>query len=217
MAANDAANTANRSEALFERLRLDILSGVREPGTRLRFAELCRSYASSAGTIREALQRLTDAGLVESQGRLGFRVAPLSPQDLQELIDARLEVEVAVFRRSLTEGDVTWETGMIVAHHLLDRLERNDADWPAAHAEFHLALLRGCANRRLLRFAGALRDSAEVYRRWSLPVPGAAERDSREEHHSILQAALARDVDRAVELLAEHIRRSKYPTVASES
>ena len=203
---------------LFARIRLDILTGARVPGSRLRFAELLRAYECSAGSLREVLQRLTDAGLVESEGLHGFRVAPLSDDDLEELVDARLEVEVATFRRSLMQGGVSWEGDILVAHHVLDRLDRADANspgrvseaWAEAHAAFHLALLSGCENRRLFRFAASLRDSAEVYRRWSVPNSTSGVRDSREEHRAILAAALDRDVELAVSLLRTHIRRSTY-------
>ena len=106
---------------------------------------------------------------------------------------------------------------LLAAHHRLSRApivdpedpERLSDTWVAAHAEFHEALLNGCANQRLKSMATALRDSAELYRTWSLPLGHeSAARDVATEHSHILEAAVARDAERAVELLLDHIERT---------
>ena len=63
----------------------------------------------------------------------------------------------------------------------------------------------GCGNPRLTGVATQLRASAELYRRWSVPIGEGAKRDAASEHQRILDAVVARDVDLAVSLLDEHI------------
>jgi DNA-binding GntR family transcriptional regulator len=75
---------------------------------------------------------------------------------------------------------------VISAHHALSRTQMfadNDAlrirdEWAAAHAQFHSALLAGCRNQRLFEAASNLRDSAELYRRWSTALGDEPHRDS---------------------------------------
>ena len=101
---------------------------------------------------------------------------------------------------------------MLAAHHRLKRTPQMAADdpgrlsdeWTAAHAAYHRALLVGCPNPRLLAIAESLRDAAELYRRWSVPL-AHVRRDIAGEHRAILDAVLAHDVGAATAALAAHI------------
>lgn len=220
----DQAQSTSKGGSILDRIREDILLGRRPPGSRLRFAELSRTYGGSAGSLREALQRLADAGLVTAEENRGFTVMSLSADDLEELIESRLVIEVEAFRRAILEGDLAWESEAVAALHQLEHHsrvepghpERFAASWAQAHARFHLVLLQGCRNERLRRFAEALRDGAEVYRCWSSPS-ATASRDSRAEHRQLVEAVVARDVDAGVRLMQQHIRRSIYEPVTPPS
>ena len=202
-----------RTDALYEVLRADILSGVLESGTRLKFPELCARYGTSVGVARETLTKLVATGLVKSQPHLGFVVTPLSIDSLTELTEARIELETLVLRMSIQDGDVGWEARLIAAHHVLERTPFVDTGaatsstrgWAEAHAAYHLALLDGCHNRRLFEVAKTLRDEAELYRQWSIAPGRGKGRDIAKEHREILKAAIARDADRAAKLLTDHI------------
>jgi DNA-binding GntR family transcriptional regulator len=205
-----------KADGVSSSLRADILAGRYQPGQRLRYADLCERYETSMGVLRESLIRLTEQGLVRGEPQQGFQVAPLSAEDLRELTDARRELEVLALRRALSDGDVEWESRLLAAHHRLSRAAQLDPDdperlsdgWVKAHADFHEALLDGCANRRLTTIATSLRSSAELYRRWSIPLGTDPDRDIPAEHAAILEAVLRRDVDHAVARLVAHIDRT---------
>ena len=202
-----------RTDAIYEVLRADILSGALESGQRLKFPELCSRYETSVGVAREALTKLAAAGFVKSQPHLGYVVTPRSLDDLADLTEARLQVEPLVLRLSIQDGDVAWESRVVAAHHVLDRTpfidetsgSRSTRDWAEAHAAFHLALLDGCANRRLLAIAKSLRDEAELYRQWSVAPGRGKGRDVAQEHREILNATVSRETRLASDLLHEHI------------
>jgi DNA-binding GntR family transcriptional regulator len=207
---------ATKADLVFDRLRGDILAGRHRPGQRLRYTDLCDGYSTSTGVLREALLRLVEQGLVIGEAQHGFRVVPLSTTDLRELTEARYELETLTLRLAVTNGDVNWESRLIAAHHLLARSPQLDPDdperlsdaWVTAHVEFHAALLDGCANQRLKSIAATMRASAELYRRWSVPLGRESGRDIPAEHAGILEAAVARDVPQAVARLTEHIQRT---------
>lgn len=211
-----SAGKQTRTDQFYQVLRADILAGRLVPGQRLKSPELCSRHAFSVSVVRETLTRLSEQGLVHSEAHQGFRVVSLSLEDLHELTEARLELEGLVLRRALLDGDVSWEASVLAAHHTLERtpfLAEDDTSrvsdhWAIAHAAFHQSLLNGCANDRLRNFALSLRDSAELYRRWSVPLGGEPDRDLPGEHSGILQAAIARDVDLATGRLAAHILRT---------
>jgi DNA-binding GntR family transcriptional regulator len=197
---------------VYAELRGDVLAGRRRPGSRLLFADLAARYEASMGVIREVLTRLTAEGLVESEPQYGFRVVPLSVADLKHLADARASVETLVLGQAVEHGDVAWESEVLAAHHRLERTPQQEPDdpsrlsasWTAAHAAYHHTLLAGCPNPRLLAVADSLRDAAELYRQWSVPL-AHTQRDIAGEHRAILDAVLARDVDAASAALAAHI------------
>ena len=199
-----------RSDAVYATLRADILAGRRLPGTRLKFSELAADCDASMSVIREALTRLAAEGLVSNEPNIGFAVTDLSADRLGELTDARLELEVLVFARSIEQGDLAWESQLVAAHHVLEGTPflvdgRVTDEWAVAHQAFHCALLAGCRNRRLFQIANGLRDEAELYRRWSQPLGTEKDRDLAAEHRQLLDSALSRDIDAAKAALCEHI------------
>jgi DNA-binding GntR family transcriptional regulator len=143
---------------------------------------------------------------------LGFSVTPVSLEGLIELTDARREVEGLVFRRSVREGTLDWESEVVAAHHVLQRTPARldghfNQAWSVAHIGFHNALLAGCTNRRLLSLALSLRDAAEVYRRaWQRPVGDNALRDVASEHQRLMDIAVSRDEELAYEAIGAHIQ-----------
>ncbi len=207
------ATTGTRTDALYGRLRADILGGRLVPGERLKFPDLCEQYGTSVGAAREALIRLLGEGLVQAQAHQGYHVTPLSQTDLTDLTEARAEFESLALQLAIRHGDVAWESALVAAHHALGRTPMLEQDgtgrasdeWTVRHAAFHLALLVGCPNRRVLRVAGALREEAELYRQWSVSRGSAGGRDAAGEHLALLGAALDRDADRATGLVREHI------------
>jgi DNA-binding GntR family transcriptional regulator len=214
MARTEAGGT--KADEIHARLRADVLAGRLRPGQRLKFPDLIAAHGTSAGVLREALGRLVSQGLAQVQPHQGFVVTPLSHRDLQELTAARVALEVLVFRRAVEDGDLAWETRVLSAHHVLERTPMADPDapgqltdtWAAAHADFHRALLEGCPNRRLLEMALALREEAELYRRWSVSLGDEPDRDIAGEHRALRDAAVAREPERAGRLLAEHIEHT---------
>ena len=204
-----------RVERVYAQLRADVLAGRQRPGARLPFAELTARYQASIGVVREALTRLATEGLVESEPQYGFRVTPLSVADLEHLTAARTAIETLVLGQAVEHGGVGWESEVLAAHHRLERTPQRAADdpdrlsdaWTAAHATYHHTLLAGCPNPRLRAIADSLRDAAELYRQWSVPLT-RTDRDIDGEHRAVLDAVLAHDADAATAALATHIQHT---------
>jgi DNA-binding GntR family transcriptional regulator len=206
--------SATRVDVVHARIRSDILAGRESPGARLALAPLVARHGVSMGVVREALSRLVAQGLVESEPQRGFRIVPISPEDLRQLVKARGLVETLVLRQAIEAGGLRWESELIAAHHILSRTpwmtaddpDRLSDEWVSAHRAFHAALFRGCPNPRLVAITVPLRDSAELYQRWSVPLAG--NRGISGEHRQLLDLALAGDADKACAVLATHIRRT---------
>jgi DNA-binding GntR family transcriptional regulator len=210
MASVRVAKTLNAE--VHAELRADILAGRLLPGQRLKLNELGARFGVSLSVVREALIRLGEQGLVQAEPQLGFRVIPLSPDDLRDLTRVRTQIETLALRQAIESGDLAWESAALAVHHTLERTpmtidgeRRVSPAWAATHAAFHRALMAGCGSPRLLAIADELRDSAEVYRQWSGRLGRDENRDVAGEHRALLEAVLEHDADRAVELLTAHI------------
>ncbi|PWU48775.1 GntR family transcriptional regulator [Micromonospora globispora] len=225
MAPVTSGDPTTRSAFVHAQLREDVLRGVLPPGSRLRFVELAERFSVSQSVVREALTRLAEQGLAVAMPQQGFRVRPLTLADLDELTEARIEIETLVLRRSIQRGGLAWESSVLAAHHTLANTPLTfpsgdvNPEWAEAHDEFHSATLRGCGNERLLSIASSLRDAASLYRWWSRTVGHDENRDHALEHRQILDATNARDEEGATRALAQHIQRTSdaLRTAASEA
>jgi DNA-binding GntR family transcriptional regulator len=211
---------ATRTEQVYEVLRSELLNGVLPPSRKLKMVELAERFEASQSVIREALTRLTERGLLVATPQRGFRVRDLSIEDIAELTESRVQIESLALRLAVERGDLQWETGILAAHHRLERtpVTRDDGtvseDWSVQHRDFHQALLTGCSNRRLESVANSLRDSAELYRRWYWVLADDHQRDLAREHQQLKELTLAREAERAIEVLTEHIDRAPRLLIA---
>jgi len=199
----------------YRNLRADIIKGVRAPGERLRLERLKAIYGAGPTPLREALQRLCADRLVIAEGNRGFTVAPLDFEEFADLNIARTAVEKEALRLSIANGGNEWEARVVAARHILAKEDSalaaargpvSDA-WERANARFHAALVSACGSSWLLSTREALHDQAERYRRAAVLQRGDT-RDLATEHHDIAEAALARDVERAVTLTEAHFART---------
>jgi DNA-binding GntR family transcriptional regulator len=209
-----------RTEQVYEILRGELLNGGLQPNQKLKMVDLTQRFGVSQSVVREALTRLTEQDLLVATPQRGFRVRDLSVEDIAELTETRIEVESLALRLAVERGDLQWETGILAAHHRLERTPviRDDGtvseDWSIQHRDFHQALLTGCRNRRLESVVNSLRDSAELYRRWYWVLTDDHQRDLAREHRQLKELALARDAGRGIEVLAEHIDRAPSLLIA---
>lgn len=201
------------AEQAFVRLRRDVLTGTHAPGAKLKVEELQESYGYSSSPLREALNRLSQEGLVRADDRRGFRVAAISQADLADVTHMRLLLEVEALRASLAQGDDAWEAAVVAAAHRLERAEAQLSDgptvlddtWSQLHRDFHLMLYAACPSERQRTLCASLFDQAERYRRFSARHR-VTSRSKLREHRRLLDAVLKRDTDTACALLAEHLR-----------
>jgi len=112
------------TRSAYESLRADLLSCRFEPDERLNISELCAAMGVSLGAVREALSRLTSEGLVVAEPQRGFRVAPVSADDLRDLYRTRVDIEGLCLRRSIEVGGLDWESSLVAAYHSLSKTRR---------------------------------------------------------------------------------------------
>jgi GntR family transcriptional regulator, carbon starvation induced regulator len=200
------------TEQAFRKLRQDVLVGTFAAGAKLKLEELQAHYQFSSSPLREALSRLAQEGLVRADERRGFRVAPISLEDLSDITHMRLTLDIPALRSAIAHGDDAWEAAIVAAFHRLEKVESRlsdapvvlDQEWSELHRTFHLALIAACSSKRQVAWSTSLFDQAERYRRLSARQRQMNRRKSTE-HRKLMDASLRRDADTAAALLSEHI------------
>jgi GntR family carbon starvation induced transcriptional regulator len=212
---NDKA-PATMSESAYLMLRADIQSGLLPASAKLRAEDLATRLGTSASPMREALSRLAGEGLVVSKGQRGYWVAPISLKEFREITQLRLQLEVQALRASIENGSIEWEGRVMAAFHRLSKVEllldsqskKIRVEWERENRQYHWELISCCPSEWILRLTSLLYDHSSRYR---LPVVALSPVPSKvmlKEHRSILDAALARDSERAALALSQHILNS---------
>ena len=200
------------ASSVYDMMRQDILKGDLPPGEKLRVEYLRDRYGVGASPIREALNRLSVDGVVVRADQKGFRVAEVSVAELDELIKTRCWLEETAIRESIAAGDDAWEERLVLAFHRLSKSPRSadqvtsamNPDWEVLHRAFHLALIGACGSRWLISYCEQLNDLADRYRQ----LAAYPRRNELDEHKAIMDAAVNRKPDDAVEVLVDHYRRT---------
>src|SRR5581483_7719452 len=200
---------------VLRQIRSDIVTCRLMPDERLTLEALRERYQVGWSPIREALMRLEADGIVKFEQNKGFRVAPVSREMLLDLMRSRIEIEGIALRWSIENGTVDWEADVVAAFHRLSRLSKAkkaqlggiSSGWWKEHRAFHRALVSACGSATMLSIQQSLFERAERYVALSI-VSKAPPRNDVGEHEQIMQAALARNITRALAANREHIERT---------
>ena len=222
------AQIQSKSDALYARIRADILLLAFRPGSPLRLSALSEHYGIGATPLRECMNRLSSDLLVVPEHNKGFRVAPLARIELLDLEHSRNAIEGAMFASAVVQADETWEANVVGAFHHLSRTavpstslhEDEIALWTRRHDAFHAALVAGSTSSWMHRFAVQLSDQLGRYHRFiqtglrdlADTSPHIAQQAAAlfatamalDPHRALYDAALSRDPDAARAAFSRH-------------
>lgn len=197
----------SRSEQVEYALRRDILLGKLAAGGTLRELDLAQQFGVAQGTIREALMRLSEEGLIVRRPRRDTHVAPASSDDVRELLRIRHDVECRAATKVIAARDAT----------LLKDLERQlQAMRFAAMQEDEYSLLEQDCLFHLRLFEAAAMPAVEPVllrclvhtQRYKILNSQPQERDllaTADRHVAVIQAVEAQDAEILTQALSHHI------------
>lgn len=204
----------NLAISAYRQLKHDIIRGCYAPGQKLLMTHLKEHYGASTGPLREALSQLVADRLVVAISQRGYRVAPMSLAELNDIYDARAQLEGLILRLAIERGNDDWEAMVLATAHLLAKVtDINTPDdlleiWDQRHKAFHTAIASGCNSPHLLQMRNTLFDQVERYRHlWlqeTVMSPQALEL-KRQEHSALVDVILARDTAQADTLMRDHL------------
>ncbi|NYE24496.1 GntR family transcriptional regulator [Pigmentiphaga litoralis] len=206
-AAVPSLDPSRRADVAYERLRQSILSCRILPGATLTEAGIMDMFEAGKASVRIALVRLIQEGLVRSMPRHGYTVIPITLNDVEEIFALRLQLEPYAARLA---------TGKVEGSHLQrleDACRSNTASTDSgnrigffldANREFHLAIAKASGNQRLHKSLTGLMD--EMARLVALGFVARGDSpDIRHDHNALIDALVTGDAKRAEQIARRHI------------
>lgn len=197
-------------------LRLAILNGQLPGGTRLIQAELAESLGVSTTPIREALRLLEAEGLIRIDTHRGGVVRQLTQPELADLVALRLILEPEAMRRAVpVPSDILDRAHEI--HNQMVSESVSSGQFAVLNREFHLTIYRSAKSEPLTAMLKVVMDPVVAYVSASLNSSPELRKQSLSEHAALLQALREHDVDRALAIQLEHVKRPRHEWLALDS
>ncbi len=202
------------SDQAYNRLRRDILTCRLMPGSLVTESELMERYQLGKSTCRLALARLAHEFLLESRPRKGYRIAPVTLQDVEEIFTLRAQLEPLAARLATGKVDIA----------LLRQLEadcRVEVTAPLstridvfmnANKRFHLAIVEATGNSHLIRTLSGLMD--EMARLVALGFNVQRTKpEIKHDHNAMIEAFIEGDAKRVEFIARRHIETFQTMTL----
>ncbi|WP_034914236.1 MULTISPECIES: GntR family transcriptional regulator [Erwinia] len=212
------------SDKAYLAIRRDILTCQMMPGSLITESELMAHYQLGKSTCRLALARLSHDFLVESRPRKGYRIAPITLQDVEEIFTLRAQLEPLAARLAVGKVDIDLlkkleaDCRVELAAPLSTRIDV----FMNANKRFHLAIAEAAGNQHLLRTLSTLMD--EMARLVALGFNVQRTKpEIRHDHNAMIQAFEEGDRKRVETIARKHIETFQamtlekiYATLASD-
>ena len=190
-------------------IRQGLITGEIVPGEIYSAAGVADQLGVSSSPVREAMLALVNEGLMEVVRNRGFRVAPISDVDRQNIYDLRVTLEVPAMRSLAARGldEVERERFGDVADEVTESARRGDRmGYLEADRRLHRGLIDLMGNKRLTNLVDRLCDQS-----WLYGVKDLSDRRlldaSAKEHRPILNAIASRDAQLVERLTIAHLAR----------
>ncbi|MDQ2065121.1 GntR family transcriptional regulator [Xinfangfangia sp. CPCC 101601] len=204
-----SAETLPAGEDAYRSIKSDIVLSRIAPGAAVSEAMLEKRYSFGRASIRKALTRLAQDGLIVPRARSGHQVAPLTLADIDE---------VFMLRRRLEPYSVRLAAGRIDEPRLraLDQLCRasytagdieGELAFLEANRQFHVALGYAAGLPRLGRMVEQLHDEAARILYLGFRLKSRSEEWSHG-HEALLEALTAPDPEKAEKIATDLLDHS---------
>jgi DNA-binding GntR family transcriptional regulator len=203
------ALTIPLSQQAYEKIKHMIVTLELAPGSVIDEAQLQDELQLGRTPIREALKRLALESLVSIVPRRGIFVTNIGVNDLNRLLEVRLELETLATRLAAQRGTPQhWQRmqRLVVEPAALDHEDHSQII--VLDEEFHEIIYEASDNRFLREAITVLLTLNERLWYYLLPDIGGFERTNRD-HRAIWESLKAGDGERAAQQMKQHILSSQ--------
>lgn len=197
------------SDQVYEAVKQMIFDFELMPGVRFSEAELTERLNVSRTPLRQALQRLENQGFVHVLPKMGWYVAPIDFEVMDQIYDLRVLIECHAVEHLANDPqapslDPLTQVWLVPTDQRLSDGKRVGQ----LDEAFHATLVAAAGNREMMRVHEDVTDRIRLIRRLDF-TKDARITATYDEHAAILRAVLSRRKSEAVRLLKAHIEQSK--------
>ncbi len=191
-------------------LEAALVAGELKPGELYSAPVLGERFGVSATPVREAMLDLVKDGFVVAERNRGFRVVEMSDSDLDDILQIRLLLEVPITAAlAATISPEVLDRAQGTAELIVDAAARGDLiAYLDLDRHLHVELISQAGNDRLTEMIDRMRLQTRLFGLGALVESGRLVA-SANEHHGIIAAMRARDVELTERLIGSHIRHTR--------
>lgn len=198
--------SASLRDAAYDAIKHRIITCVFKPGDYLNEAYVSAAIGIGRTPVHQAIDRLTQDGLLEVIPRKGIIVRAVSLAEAMQITEIRLLNEPYCARLAAERAD---NIDLATMRDLLNRADawtavRNIEQMMLLDREFHIAIAKAARNTVLASILQNLHERSLRFWFISLTAP-EHHREVQNEHQAIFAAIEQRDVDAAAKAMADHI------------
>lgn len=202
--------TLRLTDSAYLAVKRDIVECVLVPGSEVTEPELGSRYGFGKAPLREALIRLAHESLIEAIPRSGYRISPVTIQDVQDIFDLRLLLEPTAARRAAghIEASVLTNLNELCRSGYTPGDRGTESAFLSANRQFHVAIAAASGNGRLAKIIEHLLEETERLFHLGLAVRDRTD-EMQHEHEGLLRAVVDGDPDAAERMTVEQITAAR--------
>jgi DNA-binding GntR family transcriptional regulator len=210
-AARDARPAGSLTARVTAFIRDAIIDGRFPLGEALSELKLAAAFKVSRTPVREALTALQAQGLIEIRPQSGSFVFMPSEEDVGELAEFRRVLEVTALRFCFARRRAETLRQMRATLAEMERAQDASDHLGVARADtaFHQAIAENSANEYLVAAYRLVSGRVAALRTHNLLATHKVRDSALSEHRALIAAFAKGDLERAVDILAEHVLRMR--------
>lgn len=199
------------SEQIYTILREDIINQTIKCGEKLTLKSLQNRFNVSSTPVREAMNRLSQEGLLDHVTNVGAKVVELKEKDIEEIYDFCSVLDVTALRLSLASKnleEITAKLKLCLELQEQALASGNIKDFMKHSDDFHDIVFQYADNSRLYDASLRIRSQFSIlttkYQNYTITKSNVLK-----EHKNIADAIFAKDLNRAESLMIQHFENAK--------
>lgn len=191
------------SEIIIKHIREAIIAGHIAENEPVRQDEIAKLFNVSKIPVREALKQLEAEGLVEFKKNRGAIVTRISEQELAQIFEVRVMLETKLIQLAIPNmTDKTIKKAEQICNAFVDTMDIGQ--WTTLNWQLHACLYEPAERPYMLSLIRSIYDKIERYLRIQMSVSEGKSK-ANDEHHAIVNACKAKDIQLATHLIETHI------------
>ncbi|MBI9101819.1 MAG: GntR family transcriptional regulator [Spirochaetales bacterium] len=197
----------NLSDLVYKQIGSMIKNRDLVPGEKINRKDLAKIIGVSQTPVNEAIIKFVNEGVVEQRERQGFYLKLFTDKDMKDLFAVRAGLEGVALRMCIEEREAECLKDVLTAFDGFSNplSEEEYKKYSEADRMFHEKILTTSGNQVIIDFIRNFDFILKCYQKGLIRSP----EETLDEHRDIIAAIVAKDADKAQNLLMSHHLKTK--------